>query len=150
MVRTTKKALSRITQGSWAQRLADFTVKQRVTLHTATGHSLSKLLMGALYHAGPAAPDRSSQLAGALPTPCTSQPDDAVSVQDYRAHTCCDFQRYWFNLLLDCSSGRQCESPVHGPALLSQQHSHGVRARGPACVKPLSGWQNEQQQDTSF
>ncbi|KAL1441947.1 hypothetical protein MTO96_008161 [Rhipicephalus appendiculatus] len=46
MVRTTKEALSRIIQGIWARRLADFTLQQHVTPHTTTGRSPSELMMG--------------------------------------------------------------------------------------------------------
>ncbi|XP_037565246.2 uncharacterized protein K02A2.6-like [Dermacentor silvarum] len=89
MVRTTKEALSRIIRGSWAQRLADFTLQQHVTPHTVTGRSPCELLIGRrlstmLDRLHPdRVPDKSSRLAEALPTPRTFQPDDPVFVRNY-------------------------------------------------------------------
>ncbi|KAL1438041.1 hypothetical protein MTO96_048405 [Rhipicephalus appendiculatus] len=89
MVRTTKEALSRIIQESWARHLADFTLQQHVTPHAATGRSLSELLMGRrlstmLDRLHPEwAPERSPRFTEALPAPRTFQPEDPVFARNY-------------------------------------------------------------------
>nr|XP_028571635.1 uncharacterized protein K02A2.6-like [Podarcis muralis] len=45
MVRTTKESLTRIVQGDWNQRLADFLLQQHITPCTATDRSPAELLM---------------------------------------------------------------------------------------------------------
>ncbi|KAL3228441.1 hypothetical protein MRX96_048564, partial [Rhipicephalus microplus] len=79
MVRTTKEGLSRIIQGNWARRLADFTLQQHVTPNTTTGRSPAELLMGRklstmLDRLHPdRAPEKSTRLA----------PEDPVFARNY-------------------------------------------------------------------
>ncbi|KAL3179605.1 hypothetical protein MRX96_037985 [Rhipicephalus microplus] len=89
MVRTTKEGLSRIIQGNWARRLADFTLQQHVTPHTTTGRSPAELLMGRklstmLDRLHPdRAPEKSTRLADSLSKPRTFQPEDPVFARNY-------------------------------------------------------------------
>ncbi|KAL3218077.1 hypothetical protein MRX96_006057 [Rhipicephalus microplus] len=89
MVRTTKEGLSRIIQGNWARRLADFTLQQHVTPHTTTGRSPAELLMGRklstmLDRLHPdRAPEKSTRLADSPSKPRTFQPEDPVFARNY-------------------------------------------------------------------
>lgn len=89
MVRTTKEALSRIVQGDWSRRLADFLLQQHVTPHSSTGRSPAELLMGRrvstmLDRLHPdRAPAKSSQQTGLLPVPRSFLPEDPVFARNY-------------------------------------------------------------------
>ncbi|KAL3194428.1 hypothetical protein MRX96_016220 [Rhipicephalus microplus] len=89
MVRTTKEGLSRIIQGNWARRLADFTLQQHVTPHMTTGRSPAELLMSRklstmLNRLHPdRAPEKSTRLADSPSKPRTFQPEDPVFARNY-------------------------------------------------------------------